>query len=217
MAANANVLQFTLFFLKEIKISDLRKKWTRYDVRNAQILRFARVFHREKFRFLTLTSKPEESSSLRDRKRMLFRALRFEIPSLEYRCTRTDEGNGVCHICLISPGYIPHEKIEKHWGAWVQISLERDLEALLKEMSLQSDHCQYSMSRGFLPHGACEAIEALGRLFRGRLGHEAVEMLARRWKSPEALYRTIECCSRKQGWSSQMFTRLEVLGGRCLA
>lgn len=216
MAANAN-LPLSSFVLKEIKISELRKKWSRYDVRNAQILRFARVFHGEKFRFLTLTSRPEEESSLRDRKRRLFRALRVEIPSLQYRCTRTDEGGGVCHICLISPGYIPHQKIEKHWGAYVQISLERNLEALLQEMSLQTDHCQYSMTREFLPDGACEAIGAIGRLFRGRLGHQAVEMLARRWRGPDPLRRTIECCSRKTGWHTQMDTGLEILGGRCVA
>lgn len=200
--------------LKEINISRLRKNWSRWDVRNAQILRFARTYHGEKFRFLTLTSRIENQESARDRKRRLFRSLRTEIPSLEYRCTRTDEGNGVCHLCLISPVYIPWKKIEEHWGARVNITQERDLEALLKEMSLQSDHCQYSMSRSFVPDGAIEAIEALSRLFRGRLGHKSIEMLARRWKVPDALPKTIECCSRKDTWHSQVDSRMEILGGR---
>jgi hypothetical protein len=210
----AFVGQFTFLSLKEIKISNLRKTWSRHDVRNAQVLRFARIYHGEKFRFLTLTSRREEESSLRDRKRRLFRSLRVQIPSLEYRCTRTEEGNGVCHICLVSPVYIPWRVIEEHWGSYVQISQERNLEALLQEMSLQSDHCQYSMSRMFVPDGVLEAIEALGRLFRGRLGQKSVEMLARRWKARDALSKTIECCSRKDTWHSQVDSRMEILGGR---
>jgi len=153
---------------------------------------------------------------MRDRKRYLFRALRNEIPSLEYRCTKTDEGNGVCHICLVSPGYIPHEKIKQHWHGYIRINLERNLDALLKEMSLQSDHCHYSQSHNVLPGGAIHAIDAIGRLFRGHLGFDAIEMLARRWRAPDALNRTIECCSRKHGWRSLLDTGQEVLGGRCV-
>jgi hypothetical protein len=197
-----------------ITISDLRKKWTRSDVKNAQILLFAREYHGEMFRFLTLTTKPGEESSMRDRRRHLFRSLRVFIPSLQYRCTRTLEGNGVCHVCLISPGYIPHQLIEKHWNGHIQISLERNRNALLKEMSLQSDHDCYSMSRDFLPRGVLESIESLGRLFRGRLGWKAIEMLARRWNAPDALNRTVQCCFRKDGWCSLVDTHLEILGGR---
>ena len=200
--------------LKEINISKLRKNWSRWDVRNAQILRFARLYHGEKFRFLTLTSRIENEESARDRKRRLFRSLRVDIPTLEYRCTRTDEGNGVCHVCLVSPVYIPWKKIEECWGARVNISQERDLEALLKEMSLQQEHCQYSMSRKFVPDGVIEAIEALGRLFRGRLGRKSVDMLARRWKHDNPLHKTMECCRRKDGWHSCLDNRIEVLGGR---
>lgn len=195
-------------------MSKLRSKWSRWDIRNAQILRFARIFHGEKFRFLTLTTKLECEESARDRKRRLFRALRAEIPSLEYRCTRTDEGNGVCHICLISPAYIPWQNIEKHWGSHVKINLETDLEGLLREMSLQSDHCQYSMSRQFMPKGSVEAIEALGRHFRGRLGKKSVDMLARRYKRDSPLHKTLECCMRKDGWCSDLYNKREMLGGR---
>jgi hypothetical protein len=210
----AFVGQFTFLSLKEINISKLRKNWSRWDVRNAQILRFARLYHGEKFRFLTLTSRIENEESARDRKRHLFRSLRIEIPTLEYRCTRTDEGNGVCHLCLVSPVYIPWKKIEDLWGARVNISQERSLEALLQEMSLQSDHCQYSMSRAFVPDGAIEAIEALGRLFRGSLGRKSIEMLARRFKRDNPLHRSIECCRRKDGWHSRLDNHLESLGGR---
>jgi hypothetical protein len=177
-------------------------------------LRFARLFHGEKFRFLTLTSKIECEESARDRKRRLFRGLRVEISGLEYRCTRTDEGNGVCHLCLVSPVYIPWKKIEELWGARVNITQERDLEALLKEMSLQSDHCQYSMSRRFLPNGAIEAIETLGRHFRGTLGRKCIEMLARRYKRDNPLHKTLECCMRKDGWHSRLDNHMENLGGR---
>jgi len=203
-----------LFFLKEIIISDLRKKWTRSDVKNAQILLFAREYHGEMFRFLTLTTKPGEEASMRDRRSYLFRSLRVFIPSLEYRCTRTSEGNGVCHVCLISPVFVPHQLIEQHWNGHIQISLERNRNALLKEMSLQSDHECYSMSRAFLPPGVLEAIESLGRLFRGRLGWIAIEMLARRWKAPDALNLTVQCCSRKLGWCSLVDSHVEILGGR---
>lgn len=205
---------YTSFFSRMIKISTLRKKWTRTDVRNAQILRFAREYHGVKFRFLTLTTRREESASLRERKRHLFRSLRVFYPRLQYRCSKTDEGNGVCHICLVNDDYIPKALIEQHWNAWSSISMERDLEALLKEMSLQQEHGCYSMSRSFLPVGAIHAIEAIGRLFRGQSGRIAIEMLARRWKAPEALYRTIECCSRKNGWRSDVKTHQEILAGR---
>jgi len=197
-----------------IKISQLRKKWLRVDVRNAQILRFAREYWGVKFRFLTLTTPPEESASLRERKRHLFRNLRVFYPRLQYRCSRTDEGNGVCHICLVNDDFIPHQLIEEHWSGYVQISLEKNLEALLKEMSLQQEHACYSMSRSFLPDGSVYAIEAIGRLFRGKMGKTAIEMLARRWNGPDALNRTIECCSRKNGWHSDLKSHQEILAGR---
>lgn len=195
-------------------MSRLRKKWTRFDVINANLLRFAREYHGEKFRFLTLTSQTENEKSLRERKRELFRLLRVQIPGLEYRCTRTDEGNGVCHLCLISPVYIHWRLITKYWGAHIWISQEKSLEKLLHEMSLQSDHAQYSMSRGFLPHGARAAITTISRYFRGTLGKKAVLMLARRWKRPNALQLTLACCSRKDGWCSDLRSRIEYCGGR---
>lgn len=198
-------------------MSRLRQKWTRNDIRNATILRFAREYHGEKFKFLTLTSKVEESSSLRDRKRRLFRCLRVEYPGLEYRCTRTDEGNGVCHICLVSSRYIPWQVIEKHWAARVNISQEKSLEKLLFEMSLQEEHACYSMSRSFLPEGSLDAIEALSRHFRGRLNRKALVMLGRRWKHDNglsSLHKTLTCCERKDGWCSDIRTRAEYLGGR---
>jgi hypothetical protein len=183
---------------------------------NALILRFARVFHGEKYRFLTLTTRKGDLRPLRSRRRVFFKALRLQVPSLEYRCTSTDEGNGVCHMCLISPCYLPHPYLRELWGADVHITREKDgrLDALVSEMSLQTKMFGYSMSRGFLPGGSRIAIDNLSRYFRGRLGFQAVEMLSRRWKGPDAFGRTVECCSRKTGWCSDLRSHFEILGCR---
>jgi hypothetical protein len=183
---------------------------------NALILRFARYHHGTKYRFLTLTTRKGDLRPLRLRKQDFFRSLRSQLPSLEYRCTSTDEGNGVCHICLISPCYLPQPYLRELWGADVHITREKDgrLDALMSEMSLQTQMAGYSMSRKFLPEGSRTAIDMLSRHFRGRLGFKAVEMLGRRWKSPDACKRTLECCSRKDGWCSDLRSRLEFMGGR---
>jgi len=199
-------------------LSKLREKWTRSDVRNSLILRFARVYHGDKFRFLTCSTNGDEKRTLRERKHYLFTVLRSRKAwsDLQYRATNTEEGNGVCHICLVCVDFIPQRLIQGIWGSHVWISLEKDIDGLLREMSLQNMHCSYSMSRGFMPDGSIEAIEALGRLYRGRLGVKAVEMLARRWRATDALYKTIRCCGSKDGWCSDLRSRIEYLGGRRL-
>jgi hypothetical protein len=135
---------------------------------------------------------------------------------LDYWATRTDEGNGVYHLVLISSAFIPRKRIQDFWGALAWIEREHDFEGLLQEMVLQRKTVRYSMSRGFLPDGSYAAIEALSRRFRGRLAGKAQHMLARRWKcdSASALTRTIECCSRKDGWACDLKTRREILGVR---
>jgi len=199
-------------------LSKLRTKWERADVINALILRFARNYHGDKFRFFTGTTRTDDTRSLRDRKRLFFKELRRQVPGIEYRCVSTEEGNGVCHICLISSCYLPQPYLKKLWGARVHITLEKDgkLDALINEMSLQTEKRGYSMSRKFLPDGSRKAIDMLSLHFRRRLGFKSVEMLARRWKCVDALTRTIECCSRKDGWCSDLKTRMEYLGGRNL-
>jgi hypothetical protein len=179
-------------------------------------LLFARHYNGEKFRFLTLTTNKDETRTLRERKRWLFLQLRKskKYKDLEYRATNTLEGNTVCHACVICDNYIPQPYIQKLWGSHVHISLERDIRKLLYEMSLQTDHFSYSMSRKFLPGNSMQAIDFLSTLFRGRLGKKAVIMLARRWDRPDALYKTQECCSRKDGWHCDLHNHLEVLGGR---
>jgi len=72
------------------------------------------------------------------------------------------------------------------------------------------------MSRGFLPDGSIKAIEALSLYFRKRLGRKAVMMLARRYKRDQDHYRTLACCSRKDGWYSDLKSHIEYCGGRNL-
>jgi len=70
------------------------------------------------------------------------------------------------------------------------------------------------MFRGFLPDGAIKAIEGLSVYFRKSLGRKAVIMLARRFNRDDALYKTRECCSRKEGWCCDLNSRIEYCGGR---
>lgn len=193
-----------------------RKKWTRNDVRASQILRFARTYHGKNFRFLTLTTAPgQEEQALRERLKALMQYLRRFQARLEYWATRTGEGHcGVYHLVLISSAFIPNKRIQDFWGARTWIEREHDFEGLLLEMVLQRKTVRYSMSREFLPDGSLGAIEAIGRTFRGRVGGKAQAMLARRWGGPDAITRTVECCSRKDGWHCDLATRREILGGR---
>jgi len=116
---------------------------------------------------------------------------------------RTDEGRGVYHLAVISE-YLPWKDIKARWqaltGAFgVTISYERDFMALLEEMTRQNQKRRYSYSQGFLPSGARPAIEAICRHFDGALRFKALKMLARRWKRPDALARTIACIERGPG------------------
>jgi hypothetical protein len=203
-------------------LSKLRHKWGRSDLRNASILLFAREFYGQKFRFLTLTTSGIECRTLAHRKKVFFHALRKNknFADIQYRCTNTEEGNGVAHICVISKNYLPWELLSDMWGSRIWINLERDLTKLVFEMSLQNDHAGYSMSRGFLPKGCLQAIDTLSIHFRGALGRKAVKMLARRIKGSknieQSFHRTFECCSRKDGMCSDLRTRSVYLGGRQL-
>lgn len=179
------------------------------------MLRFARTYYGKAFRFLTLTTAPgQEDQEMRERLKSLMKYLRSFQARLDYWATRTNEGNGVYHLVLISSAYIPQKRVQDFWGARAWINREHDFEGLLLEMVLQKEMVRYSMSRGFLPEGSLAAIEALSRHFRGPLGVKAQRMLARRWKRKEALARTIECCCRKDGWCCDLKTRTEYLGGR---
>lgn len=151
---------------------------------------------------------------MRDRLKALMQYLRTYQARLDYWATRTGEGHcGVYHLVLISSAFIPNKRIQDFWGATTWIEREKDFEGLVQEMVLQRETVRYSMSRGFLPDGALKAIETIGRHFRGRAGVQAQKMLARRWKRKEALTRTIECCSRKTGWCSDIVTRREYYNG----
>jgi hypothetical protein len=215
MPANVTVCCSSFSVLRNKKVSELRQKWERADVINAVILRFARTFYGSRYRFLTLSTGKHEGRSLRLRKQVFFKVLRSFDSSLEYRSVNTDEGCGVSHVCLITKFYFPQAWLKDLWGARVSITLEKDLGGLVKEMSLQKKIVGYSMSRGFLPDGSRKALDYLSLPFRGRLLFKAVDMLALRWKRPDALYRTIECCSRKDGWCCDLRHHFEILGGRC--
>lgn len=186
-------------------------------MRAAAVIRFSRVYHGKAFRFLTLTSTDDQTDGvMRERLASLVRYLRRFQKRLDYLATRTDEGNGVYHLVIISSAFLPIKRISEFWGARCWIEKEHDLNGLLLEMVLQREQQRYSMSRGFVPDGAREALEALSRQFRGHVGQVALQMLARRWKQGNALQVTRECCSRKPGagWCSDLRTRREYLGGR---
>ena len=203
-------------------MSKLRHKWERSDLRNASILLFAREYYGQKFRFLTLTTSGIESRTLAHRKKVFFHALRKnkKFSDIQYRCTNTEEGNGVSHICVISQNYLPWKTLSDLWGSRIWINLEKELTKLVFEMSLQNEHAGYSMSRGFLPKGSLKALDDLSRHFRGALGRKAVKMLARRLKGSgnleQSLHRTFECCSRKDGMCTDLRSRCVYLGGRHL-
>jgi len=192
-------------------LSQLRNQWTRRDVRVAHLLRFARQYHGKAFRFLTLTTRPDQAHlDLPTRLKVIIRFLRRDMKRLDYLATRTDEGLGVYHLVLISSAFIPIRKIQAFWGARCWITREHEFNGLLLEMTQQREIQRYSMSRGFLPDGAGEAIEALSRHFRGHEGMIARAMLARRWKRGNALHLTRECCFRKGGWGCDLKTRSEI-------
>jgi hypothetical protein len=203
-------------------LSKLRHKWERSDLRNASILLFARQYYGQKFRFLTLTTSSIECRTLRNRKHLLFKTLRSNprYSDIQYRCTNTDEGNGVAHMCIISKNYIPWKLLSDVWGSRTWINLEKDLTKLVFEMSLQNNHAGYSMSRGFLPKGSLQAIDSLSLYFRGSLGRKAVKMLANRLRGSgdldQSLYRTQECCRRKDGMCSDIRSKIVYYGGRNL-
>lgn len=137
---------------------------------------------------------------------------------VEYMATHTDEGRGVYHLALVSP-YLPWSVVREMWkkrtGAdRVNISYERNFDAMLREMTLQQEMARYSFSRGFLPDGARKAIEAICCHFRGKIRYQAIAMLARRWRRSDALSRTVSCAERiPWGRFCYLSSREEVLHG----
>jgi hypothetical protein len=146
--------------------------------------------------------------------------LRKVFGAFHYMAVRTDEGRGVFHLAVVSD-YLPWKEIKARWLAItgadrIHISYERDFQALLEEMTRQNQTRRYSYSQGFVPDGSRKAIEALSRHFDGRLRYKALKHLARRWKQPDALARTITCIERGPGPGrySDLASRQEYLNGR---
>jgi hypothetical protein len=170
-------------------------------------------------RFLTLTSKNVRGDVFSRDLEHLIEDLRAVYGSLEYMATRTDEGRGVYHLALVSD-YLPWATVKTRWQAItgasrVHISFERDFHAILEEMTRQQETRRYSFSRGFLPDGSRDAIEAICRQFTGKIRYQAIKQLARRWKAPAALIRTQACVERGPGPGrySDIRTRQEYFTG----
>lgn len=179
----------------------------------SHVIRFARQYHGKEFLFLSLSTRPDQTDEdLNQRLKSLLRFLRGSHKVLEYLAARTNEGNGVYHLILVSSKrYISIEKVTAFWGSHCWIEKEHDFGGLLYEMVTQKQLERYSMSRGFLPDGAKRAIEAIERSFKGQEGMVARGQLARRWKRDvkTALERTEECCFRKGGWCCDLRSRRE--------
>jgi hypothetical protein len=194
---------------------------TSQDLRSRRLLLFARHYHDVPFKFLVLTSRKRVLDPSRHLEHLV-EDLRQIFGPLEYGAIRTDEGRGVFHLAVVSPTnkYLDWKVIKKRWKSItrgsdrISISQERNIDAFLEEMTRQKLQVRYSFSRRFVPEGSRKAIEALSFHFTGLSLHRAVEMLALRWRGPEALVRTISCIERGYGTCCDLKTRQVYLVGR---
>jgi len=153
------------------------------DKRTFRLLHFAREYWGKPLKFLTLTTSEGRPLKRHDLF-LLLRHLRI-VSHLEYLGVRTAEGaHGVYHLTLMS-SYIDQAFIREKWesltGAYrVNISKERSINALVREMTRQQETMRYSMSRNFVPKGTSALLDAIARNFRGNTRIWAYQMFARR-------------------------------------
>jgi hypothetical protein len=196
-------------------MSDLRRTMTPKDRQVFRLLHFAREYWGKPLKFLTLTGVDGKSPGWLELQQLI-RHVR-KISALEYLGVRTGEGNGVYHLALMSQ-YIDQALIREKWesltGAYhVNISKERSINALVREMTRQQETIRYSMSRSFIPPGSQHALDSLKALFRGRLRIKAYKMLAIRARHSkgdidQAYHNTKDCISRSpSGLCSDIRTR----------
>lgn len=201
-----------------VNLSVLRKELTSRDARARRYLVFARYYWGRPLKFLTLTSVRRSRSNSLALKSFLL-ALRLLVGDIEYMAAHTDEGRGVYHLAIACKNYIPWQVIRDAWekrtgATHTYITLEKNFDALLNEMTQQKELCRYSFSREFLPAGARQAIEAVCVHFKGPVRYQAIKMLARRWRRVDALPKTISCIERSPwGRFSYLASRSEVLNG----
>jgi len=181
-----------------------------------RIILFAREYYAQPLKFLTLTF-PPGAENHRIALQQLMEFLR-KMFTLEYLAVRTGEGNGVYHICLVSP-FIDQALIREKWesltGAYrVNISKEKSISSLVREMTRQQDTMRYSMSRKFLPQGSIHALDRLSKEFRGNVRIKSYGMLARRLRFARgdiirAYYRTAVCMRQLNGRCSDIRSHQE--------
>ena len=147
-------------------------------------MHFAREYWGKPLKFLTLTGATGKTPS-RIELQILLEHLR-KISDIQYMGVRTQEGNGVYHLALMS-GYIDQALIREKWesltgASQVHISRERSINALVREMTRQHQTVRYSMSRKFIPKGSQHALDSIARQYRGITRIWAYQMFARRCK-----------------------------------
>lgn len=195
-------------------MSDLRGMNTKKDASAFRLLQFARLYHGKPFLFLTLTTSKPIPHLARKLQRLLF-WLR-QKHQIAYLAVRTNEGNGVYHLALVS-AYIHRTLIKKKWekltGAHqVHISLERSFPAFVKEMTSQKHTAYYSRSKNFVPKGTQEGLERLRRNVARCNRVRAYKQFARRLRASEnmddSLWKTERCVERFYGTCSDLKTKL---------
>jgi hypothetical protein len=178
-------------------------------------LRFAKEYWKKPFRFVTLTTVERDENLDRKFTRLIAHLRKKHI--LEYQAVRTDEGNGVFHVAVVS-NYIPYAEIKEAWerltGAWnVHISLEKNFTAFRKEMTHQYAVARYSHSEGFVPKGVDAYLDRLKSHFQPMHRAPAYRQFARRCRLYDddverAFFDTLLCLSHSTlGWCSDLRTR----------
>jgi hypothetical protein len=196
-------------------MSDLRRYMDKKDRHQDSLLRWARVYWKKPLKFMTLTTAKEEKFLDRKFKRLISYLRRKYI--IEYLAVRTDEGNGVFHVALVS-NYIPQKEIKEAWerltGAWnVHISLEKNFTSFRKEMTHQYAVARYSHSSGFIPQGVPAYLDRLKSHFVAGHRVPAYNQFARRCRLYDddverAFFDTLLCLSHSTlGWCSDLRTR----------
>lgn len=162
-------------------------------MRVVRILHFAREYYGKPLKFLTLTGADGYSPGWLELQQLI-RHIR-KIVDLEYLAVRTGEGNGVYHLVLMSK-YIDQALIREKWesltGAYrVNISRERSIHSLVREMTRQQSTNRYSMSRNFVPSGTEHALNSIRSRFCGILRLKAYKMLAIRARQNKGSINTV--------------------------